>query len=1047
MFTHLHCHSFYSFSRGTIPARELPLLAAANKMTAIAMTDTNNLTGALEFYLAAKKACVKPIIGVELRTRHESAVVLAKNATGYKELCEIITSVLANIPQTKPKLTLESLAPGEVEIVEENTEYHALAPFLSAPTENLIVMSASATLIEGLVRLNPSLLERRQLYIELIPHGRREWKRLRELCRDYRIPVVATNAVMLRNKSEHDLHALLRAIGTNTTTATLPEWEIGAPTQFFTTEEQLRTMLSGVSEEAFLNVGRIAEQCNVEFDLAHAKFGRFPVDDPIATLQWLAEAGFQWRYPHPTSVHHLRFEYELGVINMMKATSYFLVVHDMILFAKRRNFPVLGRGSGANSMIAYCLGISNVDPIACDLRFERFMNTARKMPPDFDIDFSWNDRYEVINYVLDKYGREQSAMLATVQTYRDRGSVREVGKALGYSDAEINEQMANVRTIHAQQERADPKLLAEQKQLTDIRDWMRLSSRIEGFPRHLSVHAGGVLIADRAITNYTPIQQAPIGVPITQQDMFSADDWKLIKLDILATRGLGTFRDTMDLVQLRYGLRAPIDDPEVAFNDEPTKELIRTGRTKGCFYIESPAMIGLLRKLRTDTFDNLTAASSVIRPGVAQSGMMQEFIMRHRDPTKRSHVHPIMGELMKSTYGVMVYQEDVLTVAHEVAGLSYGEADLMRRAMSGKTRSFERMSDLKQQFIEGAVARGLTHAVASEIWRQVESFGGYSFCKAHSASYAVLSFQKAWLKVYYPAEFMCSVLNNEGGFYRQQEYINEAKRLGVRVLLPDINLSGFRHSVEADKTIRLGFRCVRNLSQHSLDGLLTNRADSGLYRSIEDFAMRSGVTPEDATLLIKLGACASLHPRPAEAQMIVRGLLHGGKGKAQNRGLHLNLEMPAIAQTYDLTTLSQYDPLYMFQQERKHLGFSVTNHPYDFLRVHEASARSPVTKSDQLKDRVGKDVTIIGHISASKTTHTKRGDRMLMLNVSDDLDMMDVVVWPDVLRNFYTAITLAEAVRITGRVAESFDVPTIEAKRIERLEFRGGVSGVGCQVS
>ncbi len=567
---------------------------------------------------------------------------------------------------------------------------------------------------------------------------------------------------------------------------------------------------------------------------------------------------------------------------------------------------------------------------------------------------------------------------------------------------------------------------------------MVFSSRIEGFPRHLSVHAGGVLIADKALTHYTPIQQAPIGVPITQQDMFSADDWKLIKLDILATRGLGTFRDTMDLVEQRCGVRPPIIDERVAFNDEPTKELIRTGKTKGCFYIESPAMIGLLRKLRTDTFENLTAASSVIRPGVAQSGMMQEFIARHRDPERRKIAEPLLARYMPGTYGVMVYQEDVLTVAHEVAGLSYGEADLMRRAMSGKTRSFERMTDLKDRFIEGATSRGVEVPVAFEIWRQIESFGGYSFCKAHSASYAVLSFQKAWLKVHFPAEFMCSVLNNEGGFYRHQEYINEAKKLGVRVEVPDVNKSEFRHTVDGN-TIRLGFRCVRSLSQHSLEQLIANREQSGPYRSIEDFASRSSVTSEDASLLIKLGACQSLHPRPAEAQMIVRGMMRGAKGRTKvHDALLLNLEMPAIAATYDLSTLSEYDPLYRFKQERNCLGFAVTNHPYDFLRCYEVAARERgkrITKSSELKNRIGKDVTIIGHISASKTTHTKRGERMLMLNVSDELDMMDIVVWPDVLRTYFTALSTAEALMISGRVAESFGVQSLEAKQIEKLEF------------
>ncbi|MDP4199271.1 MAG: DNA polymerase III subunit alpha [Bacteroidota bacterium] len=1032
MFTHLHTHSWYSFSRGTIPSEALAELAATAGMTAIAQTDTNNLSGAVEFYIATKKHGIKPIIGVELRTRHETATLLARNADGYREICETVTAVLEAIPQTKPKLTLESEEPGQVEIQEEDLEYKPLAPFLHDRSEDIVMLSSSSTLLE---QLAPQM-KIGNLFMELAPHERKQWKKLRTIYRQYRLPVVATNDILFAKREDHALHKLLRTIGSNTTLNTVPEWEVGAESQRFTNEHELRALLSDVGEDAFANAQKIAESCNVEFDFSYSKFTKYPVEDSAIFLHALAEAGFRKRFDRPTAEHHARFEQELATIIELRATDYYLAVWDMIQFAKRKNFPYLGRGSGANSLIAYCLEISNVDPVRNHLRFERFLNPERSMPPDFDIDFSWKDRYEVIHYMIDTFGQNRSigqsraAMLCTVQCYRDRGAVRETGKAFGFTEAEINEQMTHIRTIYVEGKVASrSSALNEGNRPADIKQWMQCAARIESFPRNLSVHAGGLLIADRAMTHYTPVQMAPIGVPITQQDMYSADDWKLIKLDILATRGLGTYWDTMRLVEGRTGTRPPVENENVAFADEQTKELIRTGKTRGCFYIESPAMIGLLRKLRTDTFENLTAASSVIRPGVAQSGMMQEFIARHRDPARRNRADPILARLMPETYGVMVYQEDVLTVAHDVAGLSYGEADLMRRAMSGKTRSHERMTDLKDRFLDGCKSKGVHDAIAQEIWRQIISFSGYSFCKAHSASYAVLSFQEAWLKVYHPAEFLCSVLNNQGGFYRHQEYLNEARLLGITVKLPDVNLSHYEHTVDDERSIRLGFVAFSDLSSASRERLLAARAGAP-FTSIEDFAIRSGVTMEDGALLVTLGACDSFGTRRVEMLVRFRAAMLG------TSHLHKLSGQPGLGFADDLSHislqhLSDYDPLYQFRLERNTFGYSVTNHPCDFLKQY---AEGTVRASD-LARHIGKRVTVVGAKAATKAVRTKRGELMLMLNLSDKSGMMDVVVWPEQYRQYYTQLSTAEAVRIAGKVAESYNVATLEAHAIEKLEF------------
>jgi DNA polymerase-3 subunit alpha len=1038
MFTHLHTHSYYSFNAGTIAASDLPELAKRKGMTTLALTDTNNMSGAFEFYFAAKKAGVKPILGVELKTRYERAVLLAKNNAGYREMNETLSRVMEAIPFVKPKLTLEDVDDKRTEILPDD-DYVPLAPFLKGLSHNLFIVSSTPEILIA-------LSGRPNVFIELIPAERKLWDVLRHIYKNERLPVVATNNVFMESPQDYDLHTLLRAIGSNTTLGNTPHFELADPSQYFTDEATFRVACRNIHEEAFRNIELIAEQCNIEFDTSYNKFARFQTADPFGLLKSLSEQGFAKRYKHPTGEHRSRFEYELQTIEQLGATSYFLAVHDMLGFAKSKNIPHLGRGSGANSIIAYCLEISNVDPVVNNLRFERFLNPERTSAPDFDIDFSWTVRYEIINYMLDKYGRDSAAMLSTINCYRDRGGVREIGKALGYTEAEINQTMGEVRAYG----RTGELDRLESVTHTDVQQWLQWASRIEGYPRHLSVHAGGIVIGDKPLANYCALQQAPIGVPITQIDMFSAEDIKLIKLDILATRGLGTYWDTMALVEERTGVRPPVEDETVAFSDEATKESIRIGKTRGCFYIESPAMIGLLRKLETDTFENLTAASSVIRPGVAQSGMMDEFIhRRHLARTAMAH-HlygrilegepkasgrrkdaskpiPALLELLPETFGVMVYQEDVLTVVHDFAGLSYGEADLFRRSMSGKLRSHERMSAMKSRFIEGALSKGHTVDAAEEVWRQVSSFAGYSFCKAHSASYAVLSFQEAWLKVHYPAEFICSVLNNFGGYYNHQEYINEAKLLGLTVKIPDVNWSEHRHTVDASGAIRLGMVAFRKVSQRSIQSLLDERERGGRYTSIEDFALRSGVSHEDGMALIKLGACESFESERARGAMKFGLLSRQRFAKTQQYALDYPVELGS----YNFAHLSEPDALTIFHREKEYLGYAVTNHPCDFL---DAVSEETI-KAAELSKYIGKTISIVGYRAASKGVTTRTGKAMLMLNIADHTGMVDVTVWNEQYMRYYTELSTGQAYRITGRVQESFGVPSLEARTIDKLEY------------
>ncbi len=1046
MFSHLHAHSQYSFLRGLIPAEQLPLLAQKQGMSSVAMTDTNSVTGVIPFYKSAKANGIKPIMGVELKTRTERAVLLAKNNAGYAEICATLTRVLEAIPQIKPKLTVEDVIENadirgvEEEIrapwmteqlrLSEKSTVQSLAPLLQELSENVFILSSTASILEALAPRH-----RHHLFIELIHAERHEWAKLKRIQANRNFRFVATNNTCFAHETDHTLHRMLRAIDTNTTIGTLPRNECAEPSQYFASEAAMRHMLRDIDPVAFQTAEKIAEACNVEFDVSRSKFATFQCNmEPLRYLTAIAEARLQ-DMGLSGSTYRNRFTLEMEIIAKMNVASYYLAVWDMINFATSRGFPHMGRGSGANSFIAYLLGISNVDPVKYNLQFERFLNLERKMPPDFDIDFSWTDRYTVIEYMLEKYGKPQNgtangAMLCSIQTFRDRGSIREVGKALGYSESEMSALRAKLASGRYADIVGEKKPRNDTGEHVDVKEWLSYVDRLRGMPRHLAMHSGGLILLDEPITNFSAMQRSMNDIFIMQQDMHSADDWKLVKLDVLATRGLGTFWDTMRMVTERHGSRPPIEDYYIAFNDERTKSIIREGGTKGCFYIESPAMIGLLRKLKTDTFENLTAASSVIRPGVAQSGMMDEFIRRHHDPTRRNHIHPLMGELMSETYGIMVYQEDVLTVVHELAGISRGRADILRRAMSGKGRSPEEIEQIHKEFIAGCWTKNqIKQDVAEEIWRQISSFSGYSFCKAHSASYAVLSFQEAWLKVYYPTEFLCSVLNNYGGFYRHQEYIDEAKRLGCTVKLPDVNKSRMEHSVEADGVIRLGFAGMKGVTSSVIEYMLAERNSHGRYTSIEDFAERSGMGLEEGKLLIAIGACDTLEASRPVAN-VKFSLYIKSRRLAKNQTIPL--DFPREAFHFDLSHLSEYGRPYIFQKERECLGYSVTDYPSNFL----APYREGAITTTEMRKYIGKRTTLVGHIAAAKFVRTKRGQSMCLLNIADEFGMADVVIWPELFQTYHLTLSIAVALRVTGKIAENFGVPSLIAETIERLDFQ-----------
>ena len=510
---------------------------------------------------------------------------------------------------------------------------------------------------------------------------------------------------------------------------------------------------------------------------------------------------------------------------------------DICKYARSKGYFYVGRGSGANSVVAYLLRITDVDPIELDLYFERFINLYRQNPPDFDVDFSWKDREDITQYIFKRF--PNTALLATYSTFQFRAVVRELGKVLGIPPHEID----RIQSVN-------PSELDKMQQLV-----LRYGRYIEGFPSHLGIHPGGILISEKPIHYYTATDLPPKGFPTTHFDMVIAEDIGLYKFDILSQRGLGKIKDSLDLIERNHPNDPPFDihDIQRFKQDAKVKALLREGKAIGCFYVESPAMRMLLKKLRVEAYLGLVAASSVIRPGVAQSGMMRQYILRFREPKRRDDAHPVMRDIMPETFGVMVYQEDVIKVAHYFAGLTLGEADVLRRGMSGKYRSREEFQKVQNKFFSNCLEKGYSPSLAKEIWRQIESFAGYAFAKGHSASYAVESYQSLFLKAYYPLEYMVATMNNGGGFYRVELYAHEAFMHGADIQAPCVNQSEYLCTIYG-KTIFMGMAFIKELETGTAEAILEERQENGVFISFDNFLKRVEISLEQLSILIRIGA-------------------------------------------------------------------------------------------------------------------------------------------------------------------------------------------------
>ncbi len=1017
MFTHLHVHSNFTFLSGAAPIEDLLERAGALGMKALALTDTNGLYGAIPFYKAAQARGIQPILGVELDDPQQpalKAVLLAESREGFSHICRLIT---------RRKLH----------------EQFCLVEELAEIPPGVIVLTTQPAVLKRL----SATLNSDALYGELAPatHGtdRRRIRQVIDLARRNNIPLVATNDVHFLHPADHLQHRLLRAIGTNGTLFSVNGQEQASPHSHLASAAQMRRAW-GEIPAAVRNTEAIRERCQLQLPLGTYRFPNFLLprgETPFSYLWKISFEGLKRRYQPLTERAIERLKYELEVIAHLGFSTYFLVVWDIAQRARTLRIPTIGRGSAANSIVSYCLGITHVDPLAHNLYFERFLNPQRRSPPDIDLDFCWKRRDQILQYVYQAYGHDRVAMISTVVTLGARAAVREVAKVLGLEADEIKRLTSRIPHWGVYDLATIRETVPECRELPwdqqPYRTVAAVAQRIMGFPRHLSVHPGGMVISPTPLTDDLPLERAPKGLIITQYDMFAVEDLGLVKIDLLGQRSLGVFQDTLEAVERHQGHKPEAENLTVVFEDKPTRRLIREGQTMGCFYIESPAMRALLKKLHTDTFEGLTAASSVIRPGVAESGMMDQYIQRHHDPSRAHYLHPKLKELLEETYGVMVYQEDVIKVAHHLAGMSLEEADLLRRAMSGKLRSEEAMAQLESKFVTACRRQGVRKNVAEEVWRQIESFAGYAFCKAHSASYAILSFQVAYLKAHYAAEFMAAVLSNGGGFYGAGAYIQEARRLGLKILLPDINKSAYEY-IGSDGTIRIGFMEVKGLSLASVESILETR-EEGYFTSLSDLIERTRAGFKELYTLIRCGAldCFELSRPELLWRLEVLGRHREATRKAPD---------PQEVRR-DLTRIVPRIPEYSLAErcliELETFGFMASRHPLELL-VPQSLTEGMITAA-QMGDHVGREVKMIGWlISAKRIIGRKTREPMKFMSMEDLTGTFEVTLFPGVYRQ-YAHLTLGHGpYQVTGRVEENYGAYSLTATAIEIVRRQVGIS-------
>jgi len=1027
-FIPLHTHSYYSFLAGVPSPEELVEIAQTHGMDALALTDLHSLTGAVIFYEACQQAGIKPILGLELVVNHRlgrgSLVFLAMDRRGWRSLCRLSSLVQTN-PKRDPWLGVEF----EV-LVDESEGIICLTGGLDGLLYNICDLRDQKAAVRCLDELKNIFGDR--LYLELVIQGDTESKCLAlmtHLARKTETPILAANPVYYLQPDGARLQGTLTAIRLNCQVSDLPTDASAPPGSTFPSPKEIETRFVDLPE-AIQNTREVADRCNLDLPLGVPLYPEIALPEgitPDKRLRTLAEAGARKHYGVLTAEIQTRLDTELAVITDRAYAPLFLIVREILEFARDTGVPISSRGSAASSLVAYCLGITSPDPIALNLYFERFLNPARATPPDIDTDICSNRRDSVLNHVYEHYGQDRVAMVATINRFRPRSALREIAKAYGLTTPEIKELVdALPRRGWGSPSRrgsgGDPfEALDARFPDATYQTIFREARSILKYPRHLSVHPGGMVITPAPMTDLVPTHLASKGIIIAQFDLKSIERMGLVKIDLLGTRGLTVIGDVAEKIrtwqstEYRTGLEVleaiPEDDPE-------TSELLQEGQTIGCFQIESPGMRSTLREINARSPDDLMVALALYRPGPMTGGLKSAFVRRHLGQEDVEHIHPALSSLLADTYGVILYQEQVLLIASHLAGLSLADADLLRRAMSHFDPG-ERMKSLKRRFVRGSKEiNDVPEEVGAQIWDLMAAFAGYGFPKAHAASYATVSWRSAWCKRHYPAEFMGAVLAGWGGYYRQRVYLNEARRLRLQLCAPHINHAQRQFCVTYPKGIPrlyMGLDQVRNLTRKTQTRILCGRP----FHSLDDFLTRVDPRPVEAKNLVKIGALNELGTIPA----LLARLELGGWAYAQPP--LFSLETPANQPNWDLSQ--------RVDAQISVLGTSVEAHPLE-LYTAQIKAVDAVSTSQAL-NKTGETLSVVGLRQTTQRFFAHDGDPYHILELEDLEGVLPVRMAPPFYHAHREILSSRKPFIVEGEMAEAQGTgePVLMASRIVPL--------------
>ncbi|MGH7645194.1 MAG: DNA polymerase III subunit alpha [Gemmatimonadales bacterium] len=1040
-FVHLHTHSEYSLLDGANRIPDLLARVQALGMDALALTDHGNLHGALAFYAEARARKIRPILGFEAylafgsraaREKQADApaayshlVLLARNRAGYRNLVKLCSLGWLEGFYRRPRIDRELLERYREGLI-------GLAACLSGEIALHLRQGryeAARASAEWFARtLGPNAF-----WLEVQSHGLPEEQTVAEgmfrLAADLGLPVVATNDAHYLRREDAEAHDVLLAIGTGKDLDDPKRFRFFGQESYVKSEKEMRALFPD-RPEVIAETARVADLC--EFDFERRYFlPQYPRPAEFASdadlLVHLAREGARDRYGDPLPpAAESRLAYELDVISRTGYAGYFLIVYDLVRAARERGIPVgPGRGSAAGSLVAYALRITNVDPLRFDLLFERFLNPERISLPDVDLDFCFERRGEILEYARGRYGRDSVGQIITFGTLKARAAFRDVARTLRVEMGEVDRLTKLIPSgpaaawSLAEAGEKVPELRAAAQQDERIRKVLDLGSRIEGLARHASVHAAGVVIAPGPLTDYVPVCLAPqdANATITQYDMVALEQAGMLKIDLLGLKTLTVLHDATRMVRQRHDVTVDLDRPDL--EDAAVYALLRSGRTAGVFQFESPLATDCLRQMKCDRFDDLVAANALLRPGPLDTGMHLVFINRKLGREHVRYPHPELEEILAPTYGVITYQEQVMRIANLLAGYTLAEADVLRKAVGKKIK--ELIQEDLRRFVERAVARGHDRPVIEEIAAQIETFGRYGFNKSHAVAYSILSYQTAWFKAHYPAEFMAALLSSEiGDTDHIVRYINEARELGLEVLPPDVNESGFKFTVVGDRRLRVGLGAVRNVGEGAIASIVAGRDREGPYRSLADLCARVDLRLCNKRVLeslIDAGACDSLGAH--RAQMIAALELAFAEAQVlqheRDAGQHALFgdETPVPgppSSVPDVSPFSEHDRL---AREKTVLGFFVSGHPLARYRleVELFGTRTTATLGQwsERKVSVGALVTQV-----KRQISRKSGAEYARLLLEDFHGTAEALVFPEAWKALNEQVRPDAALLLTG---------------------------------